>query len=49
MKDIKGSIKKVKDAGGEILGEIMDIPGIGLYISFNDTEGNRVGMLQPSM
>jgi hypothetical protein len=25
----------------------MDIPGVGQYVSFTDTEGNRVGMLQP--
>jgi predicted enzyme related to lactoylglutathione lyase len=38
---------KVKGAGGEVLGEPMEIPGIGEYVSFRDTEGNRVGMLQP--
>ena len=38
---------KVKAQGGEVLGEPMEIPGIGQYISFKDTEGNRVGMLQP--
>ena len=47
--DAKAHIQIVKDAGGEILGEPMDIPGVGLYVSFRDTEGNRVGMLQPSM
>jgi predicted enzyme related to lactoylglutathione lyase len=26
----------------------MDIPGIGKYASFKDTEGNIVGMLQPT-
>ena len=45
--DIKESIKKVTDAGGEVLGEAMEIPGVGQYVSFIDTEGNRVSMLQP--
>lgn len=50
--DIKESMKKVEEAGGTIIGaqkpgEPDDIPGIGLYISFKDTEGNRVSMLQP--
>lgn len=45
--DIQASIRKVTDAGGEVLGDPMDIPGIGQYVSFMDTEGNRVGMLQP--
>jgi len=46
--DIKASARKVKDAGGTVLGEPMDIPGVGQYVSFTDTEGNRVSMLQPS-
>ena len=45
--DIKEAMKKVTDAGGKILGEPMDIPGIGSYVSFTDTEGNRVSLLQP--
>ena len=46
--DIKEFMKKVMDAGGKVLGEPMEIPGVGLYVSFFDTEGNRVSMLQPS-
>ena len=45
--DIQASMKKVADAGGKVLGDPMDIPGIGRYVSFTDTEGNRVSMLQP--
>ena len=55
--DIKASMKKVKASGGKILGsmdqsgkhtlEPQMIPGVGLWISFQDTEGNRVSMLQP--
>ena len=45
--DIKKSMKKVIDAGGKVLGEPMEIPGVGQYVSFIDTEGNRVSMLQP--
>ncbi len=46
--DLKESIEKVKAEGGKVLGEPMEIPGIGTYIAFHDTEGNRVGMLQPA-
>ena len=46
--DIKESIQKIKKAGGKILGEPADIPGIGIYVSFKDTEGNRLSILQPS-
>lgn len=45
--DIKTSMSKVTQAGGNVLGEPMEIPGIGQYVSFFDTEGNRVSMLQP--
>lgn len=44
---IEDATKKVEKAGGKALGEPMDIPGIGRYVSFTDTEGNRVSMLQP--
>lgn len=46
--NLKKSMERVKKEGGEIVGEQMNIPGVGLFISFKDTEGNRVGMLQPS-
>jgi len=45
--DIKQSVTKVAEAGGRVLGEPMEIPGVGQYVSFTDTEGNRVSMLQP--
>jgi predicted enzyme related to lactoylglutathione lyase len=51
--DISAAIKKVKQAGGKVIGGQKkdgtpdDIPGVGLYVSIIDTEGNRVGMLQP--
>jgi uncharacterized protein len=47
--EIHESMKKVTAAGGKVLGEPMEIPGIGWYVSFTDTEGNRVSLLQPSM
>lgn len=51
--DIRQTMKEVENAGGKVLGgqkpgEPDDIPGVGLYASIIDTEGNRVGMLQPS-
>jgi len=47
VEDIKKHMKKVEKAGGKVLGEPWDIPGVGLYVSFVDTEGNRVSILQP--
>lgn len=46
VSDIKASMQKVRDAGGKALGEPMEIPGVGQYVSIVDTEGNRVSMLQ---
>ncbi|MBX4181655.1 VOC family protein [Candidatus Parcubacteria bacterium] len=52
--DIRQAMEKVRMAGGEVIGggnkagEPDEIPGIGLYISIKDTEGNRVGLLQPA-
>jgi hypothetical protein len=47
--DIRESMKKVTNARGKVLGEPMPIPGVGTYVSFIDTEGNRVSLLQPQM
>lgn len=51
--DIRQAMKQVEKAGGKITGgmkpgEPDDIPGVGLYVSIRDSEGNRVGILQPS-
>jgi predicted enzyme related to lactoylglutathione lyase len=58
VKDIKASMKAVVEAGGKILGgmdqngertmEPQMIPGVGLWISAEDTEGNRFSILQAS-
>jgi predicted enzyme related to lactoylglutathione lyase len=54
--DIQAVVKEVEKAGGKILGsmdqkgehtlEPQMIPGVGLWVSIEDTEGNRVSILQ---
>jgi predicted enzyme related to lactoylglutathione lyase len=54
--DIHSAVKAVEAAGGKILGskneqgdqalEPQMIPGVGLWISVMDTEGNRISILQ---
>lgn len=54
--DIKLAIKAVEEAGGKIQGSMNEkgehtlepqmIPGVGLWISAVDTEGNRFSILQ---
>ena len=48
VEDVEKAMEDIKRAGGEILGEPMDIPGVGLWVSFRDSEGNRVSILQAS-
>jgi uncharacterized protein len=45
--DIESAMRRVGKEGGKVFGEPMQIPGVGRYVSFFDTEGNRVSMLQP--
>jgi predicted enzyme related to lactoylglutathione lyase len=51
--DIRTSMKSIEESGGKIIGggrkagEPDDIPGVGQYIAFTDTEGNRLALLQP--
>lgn len=44
--DMAAAMQKVRAAGGTVLGEPMAIPGVGQYVAFTDSEGNRVSMLQ---
>lgn len=46
--DINVAAAKVNAAGGNVIGQPVEIPGVGLYVSFIDTEGNRVSLLQPA-
>ncbi len=50
--NIREAMKKVEDAGGTVVGgqtpgEPDEIPGVGIYVSIIDTEGNRISLLQP--
>lgn len=45
---VEDFIKKIKSAGGKMLSEKTEIPGIGDWALFQDTEGNISGILQPS-
>ena len=47
VENVDQSMDKVKAAGGELLGDKMDIPTIGTFIRCRDTEGNIFTMLQP--
>lgn len=51
--DIREAMKQIQAAGGKVIGGMHKpgepdmIPGVGLYATFIDTEGNKVSILQP--
>jgi predicted enzyme related to lactoylglutathione lyase len=47
VRDIREAMQRIGKAGGRVLGEPMDIPGVGAYVAFFDTEGSRLSVLQP--
>ncbi len=44
--DLKAAMEAIKAGGGNILRKPQNIPGVGLWASFEDTEGNRVSLLE---
>ncbi len=44
--DLAAAVEKVKAGGGEILGDIKTVEGMGLYTYAKDTEGNIIGVWQ---
>ena len=46
--DVQATMHSIDAAGGKVLGEPIVIPGVGRYVSFFDTVGNRLSVLQPS-
>jgi predicted enzyme related to lactoylglutathione lyase len=48
VNDLKQKMEDIRAAGGTILRDPQEIPGVGLWVSFRDSEGNRVSALQPN-
>jgi hypothetical protein len=46
--NIDEHMDKIKNGGGVIKGVPQDIPGVGKYVPFVDSEGNVLSILQPS-
>jgi predicted enzyme related to lactoylglutathione lyase len=47
VENIEEAITSINNSGGQVLGEPMEIPNFGIYVSFLDTEGNRNSIIQP--
>jgi predicted enzyme related to lactoylglutathione lyase len=48
VENIDEAMAKVRSAGGQVMGDKMDIPTVGIYARCKDTEGNIFTMLQPA-
>lgn len=48
VENLADKVKAINAAGGKAEGEGMEIPGYGMYLTFTDTEGNLVSMMQPT-
>lgn len=46
VEDIREAIKKVESAGGTLVGEVQEMPSVGLFALFKDTEGNLLTLNQ---
>ena len=46
--DLDKAIEAVKANGGTITKEKMEMPGIGFFAGAKDTDGNRLGLRQPT-
>jgi predicted enzyme related to lactoylglutathione lyase len=44
---IEDSLDRIKSAGGQVILENYDIPGVGRMATFKDPTGNLVALLQP--
>ncbi len=47
--DLKGTLEKVKANGGKVISEQVEVPGVGQYIRIEDTEGNVISLMEPTM
>ena len=47
--DADAAVEKVTKSGGKLVGEILDIPNVGRYARVQDSEGNVIGVIKPTM
>jgi hypothetical protein len=46
VSSFEDAVKRIKAAGGEVLGSKMAVPGVGYMAYCRDTEGNILGIMQ---
>ncbi|MEM7403758.1 MAG: VOC family protein [Pseudomonadota bacterium] len=48
VRNMARALRAIREAGGEVLGDPVQIQGVGRYASFTDSEGNRLSLLEPA-
>lgn len=46
VEDVEQMMRKVSEAGGQVLGDTNTIPGVGTFAHIEDSEGNRFTLIQ---
>ncbi|MDO8586938.1 MAG: hypothetical protein Q7T82_07840 [Armatimonadota bacterium] len=46
MENVDEFAEKVSGAGGKITMPKIPIPGVGWFVTFDDTQGNSLGLIQ---
>jgi predicted enzyme related to lactoylglutathione lyase len=45
---LEEALAKIQAAGGQLEGQVQTIPGVGRFSYGRDSEGNRIGILEPT-
>jgi hypothetical protein len=48
VSSLEEALAKVQAAGGQLEGQVQTIPGVGRFSYGRDSEGNRIGILEPT-
>jgi predicted enzyme related to lactoylglutathione lyase len=48
VENMEAAMARINASGGKVLSEAVEIPSIGKYATFEDTEGNRLSILEPA-
>jgi predicted enzyme related to lactoylglutathione lyase len=48
VSSLEEALAKVVAAGGQLEGQVQTIPGVGRFSYGRDSEGNRIGILEPT-
>jgi predicted enzyme related to lactoylglutathione lyase len=47
VEDLDATIARLRERGVPLVGEVVDVPGTGRFVSFRDPDGNLLQALEP--